>query len=107
MVSQNPRPFMKTYKTNGGLWCGFSAMIFVTIGLVVRFDIKGDNQSLLRLIARSIMVLFTGRQVLSEVAFLAVWLGTWVVIAATIGWFLQSVAVVIFSRKGKKSKPTG
>ena len=95
---------MRNYQTRRGLWCVASAAVFIAIGLLVRFDVKGVNESLMRLIAEDIGFLFSGREGLGAVPFLALWLGTWIMVAALVGWLLQSVVVITLYPRNENSE---
>jgi len=89
------------YRTRRGLWCIASTLVFIAIGLVVRFSIKGENQPLMRLMAEDVRLLLSGREEVSEVPVLLSWWGTWAAVAILVGWLIQSLMVIIFHRSQK------
>src|SRR2546430_16771238 len=91
---------LRVHKTNWKLWCAMSALVFLAIGLIVHFNIKGNNASLLRWTAESIQFVFsdTGSHIanserLGYLLFVAANIVVWGFVAAVIGWFLQCVVV--------------
>ena len=82
-----------------------SVSAFVAIGLLEQFHVKGYNESLLRLLADEIVPLLSGRESLQSALFWARSLGTLMLVAAVIGWFLQSVVVIILDWRREKRKP--
>jgi hypothetical protein len=76
-----------------------SVLVFITIGLLVQFDVKGVNQSLLRCMAE---ILF--REGIFN-TFMLVWFGSWSLVAVVTGWFLQSLVVMVVDWRRENSKP--
>jgi hypothetical protein len=76
-----------------------SAITFITVGLLVQFDVKGVNESLLHGMAEILL-----REGIFN-TFVLVWLGSWSLVAVITGWFLQSLVVVAIDWRREKSKP--
>jgi hypothetical protein len=76
-----------------------SVLVFITIGLLVQFDVKGVNQSLLGCMAE---ILF--REGIFN-TFILVWLGSWSLVALVTGWFLQTLVVMVVDWRRENSKP--
>ena len=83
-----------------------SIVMFFAIGFLVKIDNKGVDESMLSLFVGWISVLVAGQEDLGVLPSLAFSLATWVVVAATVGWFLQSVVVILLSRRYEKPNPS-
>jgi hypothetical protein len=97
---------LRIYRTNRWAWCAFSVGVFLALGLAIRFDIKGETFSLARLLLANASDLWSGRGDAAAAVFITLGLAIWIIIAAGVGWILQSVAVIFISRKREKSKPS-
>ncbi len=82
-----------------------SILVFVAIGFLVRGDVKGEHPSLFLLMAWGVTRVFSANGGLEALPAVAIWLGTWLLASAVIGWFLQGVAVILIDWKHEKSKP--
>ncbi len=80
-------------------------IVFVAIGLLVRFDNKGENTSLGALVWDWVWLFITGREPLRFLPMVAGWIALWLVVALLVGWLFQSL-VVIAASKHEKDKPT-
>ncbi len=76
-----------------------SLTTFVAIGVLVQFDIKGSKECLLRLMPEGLVR--DGPNL-----FNLIWLSTWALVAALVGWALQSAIVMALSFKDEKRKST-
>ena len=97
---------MRTYKTRPWLWFAASLIVLIIIGAVMPFSCEGARVSPARFSIRCISSLLTGREEAYLFPFLLFWVAPWGVIAATIGWLLQSIVVVASIRKREKAKPS-
>ena len=82
---------LRAHKTHRGLWCVLSLAAFVSIGLLVHFNAKGAEESLLRLMAEALV----GAVRQGFDAFIFIWIGAWALVSVVIGWFLQSIVVLV------------
>lgn len=102
------RPKLQSYRTHWGLWCGMSVVAFFAIGLLVRYDNKGSDDSLLRLSATYISLIFSEE---SDAAFslrfwmwILRWMGSWLVVSAAIGWLFHGLLVIIINGRTRSRK---
>ena len=94
---------MRAYKTRPWLWCATSLVVFIVIGLSVRFDNKGDTISMARDFFEYFTGLLSGRDQMSAELFLG--LAGWVTIAVAVGWFLHSLLVMLMTRHERLKSP--
>jgi hypothetical protein len=96
---------LRVHKTRRALWVVLSILVFVAVGFLVRGDVKGEHPSLFLLMAWGVASVFSGSEGLDAVPAVALWLGTWMLVSAVIGWFLQGVAVLFIDWRREKSNP--
>jgi hypothetical protein len=75
--------------------------VFAAIGFIVQ--IAGEPLAIG--VFDWIRLLLTGREPIEFAPMVASWLATWIVVALTIGWFLQSI-VVIATAKHENTHPS-
>ena len=90
---------MRVYKTRPLLWGVASLVVFVVIGFAVRWKGKGEVHSMAGSMIDYFADLARGRDELFGEPF--VYLAFWIVSAVAIGWLLQSLAIICFTRHWK------
>ena len=95
---------MRTYKTTRWLWFLMSVSAFVAIGFVPWIDMKGGNSLFGLSVLLPLLDVVTGRAPLGWIQILVPWFIGWIIVASALGWCLQSILTILFSRH-EKSKP--
>jgi ABC-type glucose/galactose transport system permease subunit len=90
---------MRSYKTRPVLWIVASLATFIVIGLAVRWNNKGEGVSMAGSMIRYFADLLRGRDEIFAEPF--VYLTFWSISAIAVGWLLQSLVVILWSRYGK------
>ena len=98
---------LKTYKTNRWLWCVTSLVALAAIGVAVQFRVvKVGDVSLARRLFEIASDLFAGREEVASIFAVVLVSAIWSLVAVVIGWFVQSIVVIVISRMREKSKPS-
>ncbi len=94
---------MPRYKTRPWLWCAISLIAFIAIGCIHWVDMKGGNALLGASVLGSLLEVISGDAPLGWLSVLVPELVAWLIVAAGVGWCLQSVVVLLFWRHEKQS----
>jgi hypothetical protein len=90
------------HKTHRRLWLGTSSLIFIAIGFLEHFNLKGDNQTLFRWMGEGIESACSNpdhEDSLGFALFSAIVLGIWLSVAVLLGWLCQALFVLAANRK--------
>jgi hypothetical protein len=95
----------RTYKTRPWLWFALSLVAFIAIGCVHWIDMKGGNALFGASVLGSLREVLFGEGPPAWLSVLVPWLIGWIIVAAAVGWCLQSTLVLLFSRHEKAKPP--
>ena len=95
---------LRRYKTNRWIWGATSLAVFSAIGATVRVPIKGVNVLVLRRLAEILKDLVSGQEEFRALLAVFLYVAVWLLVAAIVGWFLQSLVVIIVSRNHEETK---
>ena len=76
----------------------------MTIGASVRVPIKGVNVLVARRLVEIVKDLLSGQEEFLSFVAVFLYVAVWLLVAAIVGWFLQSLVVIIVSRNHEQLK---
>ncbi len=97
---------LRRYQTNRWVWGAASLAVFIAIGAGLRVPIKGVNVLVARRLVEIVKDLLSGQEEFRSVLGVLFYVAVWLLVAAVLGWFLQSLVVIIVSRSHEKTKPS-
>jgi len=90
---------LRTYKTRRWIWFAMSLVAFIAIGGVRWIDMKGGNALFGVSVLGSLIEALSGHAPLVWIRLLVPWLIGWIILAGVLGWCLQSIVVILWSRQ--------